>query len=183
MSEYLEEELGGGLRQPVETMREGSTDGSTRMLVTEQLETLRLATLKKHLGEMREQKARPVCSMNQKDKLTTAWLLALPGAQSSLTTPIFKKGIAMVLCILSPACKERVGEKIGSGRVDLWGDSVRSQHLPGGSWTIRHNRTKAELMRMLGWSRFVATCEIGGLFQHLIRQQQETDMRSRTRHM
>ena len=139
MSEYLEEELGGALHHPVEAMGEGSTDGSTRMLVTEQLETLTLATLKKHLGDMRDQKARPVCSMNQKDKLSTAWLLALPGAQSSLTTPIFKEGMAMVLCIPSPACKERVGEKIGSGRVDLWGDSVKCQHLPGGSWTIRHD--------------------------------------------
>ena len=109
------------MHHPVEAMGEGSTDGSTRMLVTEQLETLTLATLKKHLGEMRDQKARPVCSMNQKDKLSTAWLLALPGAQSSLTTPIFKEGMAMVLCIPSPACKERVGEKIGSGRVDLLG--------------------------------------------------------------
>ena len=74
----------------------------------------------------------------------------------------------MVLCIPSPACKERVGEKIGSGRVDLWGDSVKCQPLPGGSWTIRHDRTKAELMRMLGWSGIVATCEVGGPFQHLI---------------
>ena len=168
MSEYLEEELGGALHHPVEAMGEGSTDGSTQMLVTGQLETLTLATLRKHLGEVVDQKARPVCSMNQKDKLTTAWLLALPGAQSSLTTPIFKEGMAMVLCIPSPACKERVGEKIGSGRVDLWGDSVKCQPLPGGSWTIRHDRTKAELMRMLGWSGIVATCEVGGLFQHLI---------------
>ena len=71
------------------------------MLVTEQLETLTLATLKKHLREIREQKARPVCSMQQKDKLSTAWLLALPGAQSSLTSPIFKEGMAMVLCVPS----------------------------------------------------------------------------------
>ena len=99
MSEYLEEELGGPLQQPVEAMGEGSTDGSTRMQVTEQLETLTLATLKKHLETARDQKARPVCSMQQKDKLSTAWLLALPGAQSSLTTPIFQEGIAMVLCV------------------------------------------------------------------------------------
>ena len=41
-------------------------------------------------------------------------------------------------------------------------------HLPGGSWTIRHDRTKAEIMRMLGWSGIVASCEVAGLFQHLI---------------
>ena len=60
MSEYLEEELGGALQHPVEAMGEGSTDGSTRMLVTEQLETLTLATLRKHLGELRDHKARPL---------------------------------------------------------------------------------------------------------------------------
>ena len=168
LHQNVEEELGGALQQPVEAMGEGSTDGSTRMLVTEQLETLTLATLRKHLGEIADQKARPVCSMKQKDKLTTAWLLALPGAQSSLTTPIFQEGIAMVLCVPSPACMIRVGEKIGNGRVDLWGDTVKCQHLPGGSWTIRHDRTKAELMRMLGWSGIVASCEVGGIFQHLI---------------
>ena len=138
------------------------------MAVTTQLEGLTLATLKKHLGDYRDRKARPICCMQQKDKLTTAWLLALPSAQGSLSSPVFREGLAMVLCLPSPACRDRVGEKIGSGRVDQWGDVVKCQTLSGGSWTIRHDRTKAELMRMLGWSGIVASCEVTGLFQHLI---------------
>ena len=74
----------------------------------------------------------------------------------------------MVVCVPSPACRDRLGERIGEGRVDLWGDTVKCQALPGGSWTIRHDRTKAEIMRMLGWSGIVASCEVAGLFQHLI---------------
>ena len=31
----------------------------------------------------------------------------------------------MVECIPSPACKDRLGENIGDGRVDLWGDKVK----------------------------------------------------------
>ena len=168
MSDFLEEELGGALGQPVEAAGEGSTDGSTRMVVTTQLEMLTLATLNKHLDGVRDRKARPVCNMQQKDKLSMAWLLALPGAQSSISTPIFREGVAMVECVPSPACRDRLGERIGEGRVDLWGDTVKCQALPGGSWTIRHDRTKAEIMRMLGWSGIVASCEVAGLFQHLI---------------
>jgi hypothetical protein len=112
--------------------------------------------------------ARPLCSMAQRDKLTTAWLLSLPGGQSSLTTPIFREGMAMALCLPSPACKDRVGERIGGAKVDLCGDRVLCEGLPGNGWVIRHDRTKMEIMRMLGWSGVVATCEVTGLFQHLI---------------
>ena len=81
MSSFTEEEeLGGVLGQPVEAAGDGSTDGSSRMAITTQLETLTLAALRKHLDGVRDRKARPVCSMQQKDKLSTAWLLALPAS-------------------------------------------------------------------------------------------------------
>ena len=147
----------------------GSTTGATCMAVTSRLEELTLATLSKHLGEYRERKARPVCLSQQKDKMTTAWLLALPTPQGSVSTPIYRKGLAMVLALPSPACQDRLGQKIGKGRVGLWGDTVKCDNtLTGGGWTIRHDRTKGEIMRMLSWSGIVATCEVTGLFQHLI---------------
>ena len=61
MSVYLEEELGGALGQPVEAAGEGSTDGSTRMLVTTQLETLTLASLRKHLDGVHRRQESPTC--------------------------------------------------------------------------------------------------------------------------
>ena len=100
--------------------------------------------------------------------MSTSWLLAMPTAQGSLSAPIFKEGVAMVLCLPSPACSRRLGESIGGGRVDEWGDVVRCVTLPGGSWTIRHDKTKAEIMRMLRWGGIVSTCEVTGLFQHLV---------------
>ena len=75
----------------------------------------------------------------------------------------------MVLALPSPACQDRVGLRIGRGRVDPYGDAVKCDNtLVGGGWTIRHDRTKGEIMRLLSWSGIVATCEVGGLFQHLV---------------
>ena len=125
MSDYLEVELTGALEVSVEGAGMGSTTGATRMAVTSQLEDLTLATFNKHLKGYRFRKARPVSLNQQKDKMTTAWLLALPTPQGSISTPIFREGLAMVLALPSPACMDRVGQRIGGGRVDRWGDVVK----------------------------------------------------------
>ena len=77
----------------------------------------------------------------------------------------------MVMCLPSPACRDRVGERIGSSRVDQWGDSLKREALAGNGWKVRHDRLKLEIVRLLGWSGVVATCEVTGLFQHLIPQE------------
>ena len=76
----------------------------------------------------------------------------------------------MVLCLPSLVCRDRVGESVGTGKVDLFGDTVLCQKLPGDGWRIRHDRIKQEIMSMLGWSGVVATCEVWGLFKHLVPQ-------------
>ena len=76
----------------------------------------------------------------------------------------------MVLCLPSPSCVNREGERVGNGRVDLFGDEVRCQNLPGGNWTTRHDRLKMELMTMFDWAGVTATCEAWGLFSHLVPQ-------------
>ena len=58
-------------------------------------------------------------------------LLSFPGPHSGIATPVFREGMAMILCLPSPACKDMVGEKVGGGKVDLFGDVVLCQHLPG----------------------------------------------------
>ena len=63
---------------------------------------------------------------------------------------------------------DRVGERVGNSRVDLFGDNVLCQSLPGDGWRIRHDRIKTELMSMMRWSGMVATCEVWGLFKHLV---------------
>ena len=78
----------------------------------------------------------------------------------------------MVLCLPSPACRDRVGERIGGRRVDMFGDALRCKALAGDGWRTRHDRHKTEIMRMLGWSGMVATCEVTGLFAHLVPQEE-----------
>ena len=77
----------------------------------------------------------------------------------------------MVMCLPSPACKDRVGEKIGNSKVDMFGDALKREKLAGDGWRIRHDRVKMEILRLLDWSGVVATCEVYGLFQHLIPQE------------
>ena len=152
MSKYLGEELGGALALPVEGAGDGSTDGSTRKVVVTQLENLRHKVLTKSLKEWHVRTDRPVWSWPNRDKLSTAWLLSFPGPHSGLSTSVFREGLAMLLCLPSPACMDRVGESIGTAKVDMFGDNVLCEKLPGDGWRIRHDRIKQEIMSMLGWS-------------------------------
>ena len=173
LCDYLGEDLGGALALPVEGAGDGSTDGSTRKAVVTQLENLRHRGLTKHLKEWQARSDRPVWSWPNRDKLSTAWLLSFPGPHTGLTTPVFREGMAMILCLPSPVCRDLVGERVGSGKVDQFGDSILCQSLPGDGWRTRHDRIKQEIMGMMGWSGMVATCEVWGLFKHLVPQNRQ----------
>ena len=97
-------------------------DGSTRSKVSVEMEKRRAAILKKAITNHKDQTARPVWSWKQRDKLSTAFPLKIPGAHSSLSSPIFTEALAVLLCIPSLSCRGRVGEVIGNSRVDLDGD-------------------------------------------------------------
>ena len=71
----------------------------------------------------------------------------------------------------SPACCNRVGERIGRSTVDLYGDKVMAAQLPGDTWRIRHDTIKIELNRLMLWCSMRSTCEVFGLFSHLIPQE------------
>ena len=140
------------------------------MEVVRQLENLRLRCMVKSLTEQPDKLARPVWSWANRDKLTNAWLLSLPGPHTARSSPIFKEGLAMVLCLPSPPCVDRVGERIGDRKVDEFGDALRCKALAGGGWTIRHDRTKVEVRSMLDWSGILATCEVTGIWSPLLPQ-------------
>ena len=59
-----------------------------------------------------------------------------------------QEGLAMVLCLPSPALKDRVGERIGNRRVDEFVDELRRVALAGDGWRIGHDRHKMEIMRL-----------------------------------
>jgi hypothetical protein len=76
----------------------------------------------------------------------------------------------------SPACRDRIGQKIGRARLDIWGDRLQCEPLHAGLFTGLSGTTgQMGLMRMpvstaltQSLSRVVATCGVTELFQHLI---------------
>ena len=98
---------------PVAGAGEGNTDGSTRHRIVEQREGLRLASLVKSLELHEDQSARPVWAFCQMDKLSSPWILSLPGPESGMTSPVFREAMSSRLCAPSPACATRVGSHLG----------------------------------------------------------------------
>ena len=72
------------------------------------------------------QLARPVKIWPQMDKLSTSWLLSLPGPHNGLSTTIFSEAVCLNLGIPSPSCREKVGQRLGRVAVDYYGDKVMS---------------------------------------------------------
>lgn len=83
---------------------------------------------------------------------------------------MFAEAIAAHLCVPSPVCRDRVGEKVGRTTVDQFGDRVMSVPLPGDSWRHRHDAVKQEIVRLAHWAGVKVTCEVFNCFSHLIPQ-------------
>ena len=132
--------------------------------MTEQREKMRGAVLSKTLTLHPNQQARPVLVWPQLDKLSSAWLLAYPGPHTGMSSTVFSEAVCSHLCLPSPVCRDRVGERVGRAVVDLFGDHVMSAPLPGDTWRTRHDMVKSQLNRLLLWSHLPATCEVFGLF-------------------
>ena len=144
----------------------GSDDGSTRQEVIRQLEELRGAVILEGIKANGMGK-RQVQSMINRDKLTTAWLQALPGPEG-LSNAAFSEAMSLVLCLPSPICRSRVGEKVGKRTVDIYGDSIQNEHLPGDDWRHRHDKIKMTISSLCKWARLPIVTEVFGLFSHLI---------------
>ena len=151
---------------------EGSSTGETRSRVIEKRENLRGLLLRRALGLHPDQQARPVLMLPQLDKLSMSWLLALPGPCSGLSSPVFSEAMCSLLCLPSPACRDRLGEHVRWGVVvDRWGDNVMSAALPGDTWRTRHDEVKSAINGLCVWSKLPVTCEVFNLFAHLIPQE------------
>ena len=100
-SSFLDKELDGTLAKEVESAGEESVDGSTRRKAVQQRESLR--------------HARPVTAYQNLDKLSVAWLLALPGSMNRLSSAVFAESLCAHMCLPSPAVMGSgwVGKSIG----------------------------------------------------------------------
>ena len=169
--QYLGREVPEQLSCSKEGIGDGAMDGSTRAKVVKEREELRAAVLKQALSDYEDPSARPVWSWKQRDKLSSAFLLNIPGAHTSLSSPIFSEAMAALLCVPSLVCRDRVGEVVGDSRVDMFGDKVVGQNLTGGGWTRRHDSVKSELNSCCVWAGLQAICEPYGLFGQFLPQQ------------
>jgi hypothetical protein len=90
----------------------------------------------------------PDLSLSQNfDKLSGAWLLALPGRDTGLSAKVFTEAMAAHLCLPSPAVVTGgwvVKNTVRGGPViDQFGDAVMCcKHLPGDTWRHRHDTDK-----------------------------------------
>ena len=85
-----------------------SVDGSTRRALVQEREELRGAVLKEALPQVDNFTLRPVRAWANRDKLSSAWLLSMPGPEG-MSSQAFAEAMSIILCMPSPACKERVG--------------------------------------------------------------------------
>ena len=149
----------GPLYRPVEGAGDGREDGGTRRLIVQQREEMRAAVLTEALSRYPDPKKRQVAAWANRDKFCTAWLQSLPGPDG-FSNPEFTEALALALCMPSPACKDRVGEKVGKSVVDVFGDSIMSAHLPGDDWRTRHDKVKMAINSLCNWARLPTTDRI-----------------------
>ena len=141
---FLGQDLEGHLAVAVEGVGQGSVDGSTRRSVTQQREELRGAVLEEALARHNNLSQRPVLAWANRDKLSSAWLQCLPGPEG-LPNQAFTEALSSLLCMPSPACRDRVGASVGRRTVDLYGDSIMAEVLPGDHWRISHDKMKMKI--------------------------------------
>ena len=173
-ADWLGEERQEHFSQNVEGVGGSSTDGSTRGRLSEERDATRSKCITKGLDSHTRQDRtnRPVWSWLQRDKLSSAWLQALPGPDSSLTSAEFSEAAAAALCLPSPACMERLGQTVrGRQVVDLYGENVLCASLPGDHFRKRHDSYKMRIFQMSQWAGLDAEVEVFNLFSALIPQE------------
>ena len=171
---WLDIDMQENLGQRVGEVGGVSRDGSTRGKVAEERDVTWAKLVRKGL-EMhpkQDRTNRPVWSWLQRDKLSAAWLQALPGPDSSLTSAEFSEAAAASLCLPSPACADRLGQVIrGAQVVDIYGEALQCTVTTGDHFRKRHDAFKMKLLRMCQWAGLDAEVEVFNLFAGSIPQE------------
>ena len=172
-SDYLGKEPEGHMFEPVESAGKGLTSRELRRTLCREREHTRREVFDRAVKQQSatRQKGPALSSVKERDKLSTAFLLSLPGPRYGLSSGVFAEALATLLAMPSRVCLDRVGEKVGGSRVDQFGIKVINATLPGGHWTTRHNTIEHELAALCNYAELPAECEPYGLFGHLLPQE------------
>ena len=110
-----------------------------------------------------------------RDKLSSAWLLCLPGGSETLTNEEFSTTAALNLCVPPPCLSGRVGEPIrgqgGRALIDKHGDNIQATNISGDHFRKRHDYVKMTLFNLCKWAGLVVETEVYNLFSRLIPQE------------
>ena len=156
----------------MEGLGEGSITGSTRRRITEAVENTRAKVLEKALSLVRPKTTRAAWAWRQRDKVSSSWLLAIPGTDTTLNNAEFAEAAAANLCLPSPACMGRVGETVkGQVKIDKYGDNIQSTILTGDHWRRRHDLLVQWVDRSCMWAGVPCEREVFNLFSGVVRQQ------------
>jgi hypothetical protein len=143
--------------------RERTGEEGIRQLLTETRAKVRGLVLLRALQLHPERAAQPVMSWRERDKLSLAWLLCLPGPDSALSLAEFGEGFAAFLCLPSPACQPRLGEVVpgrGRGRVCRYVDVVANAIMKGDWPRRRLDAMKLVIRGLLTWAGIPTVCEV-----------------------
>ena len=164
-SSWLDEEIEGSMKSPVQNFGEGGT--AIRRTIVEEREQQRARIINKAVKEYHDQEARPTWAWLDRGKQSSSWLLTITG----LTGPEFAEAASSLLCLPSPACAARIGETVkGRTKIDIYGDTVRAANLTGDGFRRRHDNCKDFLLKQLRVSGLTADCEVFNLFSREIPQ-------------
>ena len=174
MWNFLQEEPSGPLAAAVQEVGGTSVDGSTATKAVQQLEGLRHKTIGKALINHPDRRAKPVTVFPNiaDDKVAGRWLLAGPGADNGLSSPVFQECLSRHLCLPSPAIKEGrwEGKTVGRGiLIDKYGDAVvNCSEVIGDTWRRRHDLIKQRITTEALLAGVHVDCEVYGLFADLL---------------
>ena len=168
---FLGEALPEVFSPTAEGFGQGAVSGSRQKMV-ESRELLLAATLGKGLSQYVDQSAMAVKAWKNRDKISTAFLLELPGPHNSWPSAEWSEALCLILSLPSNACisTRNLGQPIGNRFVDLYGCEVLCATLPGGSWTRRHDRVKVCLSSLAVYCGLGFVCEPYSLFSAHLQQ-------------
>ena len=171
-ADFLQEPTPEILSTQLESLGGGSTTGETRKKIVDAIECTRSKILTKALSLVRPTTTRAAWAWKQRDKVSSAWLLACPGPDTRMSNSEFTEAAAANLCLPSPACLARVGETVkGRVKLDPYGDNIQATALQGDHWRTRHTWLVQFIHRACMWAGVSAEMEVFNLFSGHVRQE------------
>ena len=125
-------------------------------------------SVQKKIAELPDKNSRPARFFHNRDKVSQAWLSALPGPLTHIPSPEFTQAMAWFFMLPSPACSPFIGSPVRGKALDPYGEVLMCARLPFDSWRVRHDKVKGEIRAIGAEARVTVNPETFGLFSPYI---------------